>query len=203
MPNEKSTNTKPSALKTRRIVSKETTGTNSVRFPYFEAETMSGDEYRQNSKILFERAITKKRDPDAMVYHPDLAPTPPIFNGERQTEYEWPSTIKANFQTDMERSKARLELQKEREIGEADDNGGQKLTEWLYQQARDFFGSLSFDEARRYAAQLALEKRKQFFDLIYKEIGLPISSGGKRKTKKRNRKSKKNKNKRNGSNKLR
>jgi hypothetical protein len=79
MPNEKSTNTKPSALKTRRIVSKETTGTNSVRFPYFEAETMSGDEYRQNSKILFDRAITKKRNPDAMVYHPDLAPTPPFL----------------------------------------------------------------------------------------------------------------------------
>lgn len=201
MPNEKSTNTKPSALKTRRIVSKETTGTNSVRFPYFEAETMSGDEYHQDSKILFFRKM--KRDPNAMVYHPDLAPTPPIFNGERQTEYEWPSRIKANFQTDMEIRKARSELQKERETGESDDDGGQKLTEWLYQRARDFFGSLSFDEARRYAAQLALEKRKQFFDLIYKEIGLPISSGGKRKTKKRKRSQKKNKNKRNGSNKLR
>jgi hypothetical protein len=41
---------------------------------------MSGDEYEQDSKILFQRAIAKSRNSNAMVFNPKLAATTPILD---------------------------------------------------------------------------------------------------------------------------
>ena len=77
------------------------------------AETMSGDEYEQDSKILFDRAIAKRRNPNALVFNPKLAPTPPILNGEEQTEDLWPSQDPANTQSIAERYIAKSEKEQE------------------------------------------------------------------------------------------
>lgn len=88
------------ARKTKKVVFKPT------------AETMSGDEYVQDSKILFDRAIAKRKNPNALVFNPKLGPTTPILDGEEQTD-EWPSTDPAYFQSDRDRFIAKQEKEEE------------------------------------------------------------------------------------------
>ncbi len=76
-----------------------------------KATTMSGDEYDPED-ILELRAVTRKRNKNAMVLHPKLAPTTPILDGEYYTD-EWPSTDPANSQSDSERYNARKEKEGE------------------------------------------------------------------------------------------
>jgi len=78
-----------------------------------KAETMSGDEYEQDSKILFQRAIAKNRNSNAMVFNPKLAATTPILDGKEQTDDLWPSQDPANTQSIAEKYNATMEKEQE------------------------------------------------------------------------------------------